>query len=181
MDLTPYADELRRQLLAAAEAGDEETRATAERLSVSLEPAARLALLDVLSAAADEITRDMAPGSVEVRLRGRQADFIVTSPEFEGVGEGGIATSPGHQGEAAGSGRTPAEQALIEGEDGGTSRITLRLPDQLKQLVEEAARGEGLSVNAWLVRAVAASLDGGPRPDNRRTRQIGRGHTGWVR
>lgn len=183
MDLTPYADELRRQLLAAAEAGDEETRATAERLSVSLEPAARLALLDVLSAAADEITREMAPGSVEVRLRGRQADFIVTSPEFNEAGEGGVVTSQGgHQGEAAGSGRTPAGQALIDGEDGGTSRITLRLPDQLKQLVEEAARGEGLSVNAWLVRAVAASLDGGgPRPDTRRTRQIGRGHTGWVR
>jgi hypothetical protein len=182
MDITPFIDTLRQDLAVAAEAGGDQARDLAERLTAPLEKAARLVLLEALAQAAEEISLELVPGSVEVRLRGRQADFIVTSPEFDDVGEGGIETSQGHQSEAAGSGRTPAGQALIEGEDGGTSRITLRLPDQLKQLVEEAARGEGLSVNAWLVRAVAASLDGGgPRPDTRRTRQIGRGHTGWVR
>ncbi|MFW5415305.1 histidine kinase [Nocardiopsis sp. CNT-189] len=168
----PYVDELRRQLMVAAEAGDEETRVIAERLSAALEPASRLTLLDALSAAADEITRDLAPGSVEVRLRGRQTDFIVTSPDFDDAPDDGIAASPLPPGNTA-----PRPEA----EEGGTSRITLRLPDRFKPQVEEAARAEGLSVNAWLVRAVAASLDGGGRRPGARTHQVGRGYTGWVR
>ncbi|WP_026120821.1 toxin-antitoxin system HicB family antitoxin [Nocardiopsis potens] len=172
MDLMPYVDELRRQLLAAAEAGDEETRVIAERLGTALEPASRLALLDALSAAADEITRDLAPGSVEVRLRGRQTDFIVTSPDFGDAPDDGIATPP-----------PPPEEAAPrpEAEEGGTSRITLRLPDRLKPRVEEAARAEGLSVNAWLVRAVSGAVEGGRRRPEPRTHQVGRGYTGWVR
>lgn len=181
MDLMPYVDELRRQLLVAAEAGDGDTRAIAERLSAALEPSARLTLLDALSAAMDEVTRDLAPGSVEVRLRGRQVDFIVTSPEFEEVDRGGVGPAPVHPGETGEAGRAPAGPYGTEPDEGGTARITLRLPERLKPRVEEAARSEGLSVNAWLVRAVAASLDGGgPRPDTR-ARQVGRGYTGWVR
>jgi hypothetical protein len=179
MDLMPYVDDLRRQLLVAAEAGGKETRVIAERLSAALEPAARLTLLDALSAATDEITRDLAPGSVEVRLRGRQTDFIVTSPEFEDADESGLPIPQDQQGDA-GEGAL-AGQHRAESEDGGTSRITLRIPDRLKPRVEEAARGEGLSVNAWLVRAVAASLDSGRRRPDTRARQIGRGYTGWVR
>ncbi|MFI6575537.1 histidine kinase [Nocardiopsis sp. NPDC050513] len=181
MDLMPYVDELRRQLLMAAESGDEDTRAIAERLSAALEAAARLTLLDALSDAADEITRDLAPGSVEVRLRGRQTDFIVTSPDFEDVDENGFAPPGTYQAEAGEDGRTSTGQLRGDAEDGGTSRITLRLPDRLKPRVEEAARAEGLSVNAWLVRAVGAALDGGVRRPDSRTRQIGRGYTGWVR
>ncbi|OLT27838.1 histidine kinase [Nocardiopsis sp. CNR-923] len=177
----PYVDELRSQLLVAAEAGDEETRAVAERLSAALVSAARLTLMDALSDAADEITRDLAPGSVEVRLRGRQTDFIVTSPDFEDVEQEGGDRLPPHRGDAAQDPGTTAERLLAEAEDGGTSRITLRLPDRLKPRVEEAARAEGLSVNAWLVRAVAAALDGGRRRPDGRARQIGRGYTGWVR
>ncbi|WP_017539874.1 hypothetical protein [Nocardiopsis halophila] len=171
MDLTPYVDDLRRQLVTAAEAGGEETRAIAERLTAALEPAARLALLDALSSAAEEITRDVAPASVEVRLRGGQADFIVTPPP---VGPAG-AEAP----DPAASPRPLPPEA----EDGGTSRITLRLPDRLKPLVEDAARLEGLSVNAWLVRAVGSALGGGTdQPSGRVTgRQVGRGYTGWVR
>lgn len=181
MDLMPYVDELRRQLLVAAEAGDEDARVIAERLSAALEPAARLTLLDALSAAADEITRDLAPGSVEVRLRGRQTDFIVTSPEFEDAGDDGTTASQAHRGDVREADRALAEQLRADPEDGGTSRITLRLPDRLKPHVEEAARNEGLSVNAWLVRAVTASLDGGRRRSDTRARQISRGYTGWVR
>src|SRR5882672_3270640 len=80
MNLTPYVDNLRRELAVAAEAGGEDARALAERLTASLESAARLSLLEALSAAADEITRDLAPGSVEVRLRGRDPEFVVTPP-----------------------------------------------------------------------------------------------------
>jgi hypothetical protein len=78
MNLSPYVANLHRELARAAEAGGEETREIAERLTAPLESATRLTLLDALTAAADEITRDLAPGSVHVRLRGRDADFVVT-------------------------------------------------------------------------------------------------------
>ena len=80
MDLTPYVDTLRRELAVAADAGGADARALAERLSAPLDSAARLVLLEALSAAAAEITRDLAPGSVDLRLRGREPSFVVTSP-----------------------------------------------------------------------------------------------------
>ncbi|MFJ4782612.1 toxin-antitoxin system HicB family antitoxin [Streptomyces sp. NPDC088794] len=172
MDLTPYVDSLRRELAVAAEAGGDEARELAERLTAPLESATRLTMLNVLSAAMDEITRDLAPGSVDVRLRGLDPDFVVTPPPtYEGA--------PTEQ-------TTPSEpfkaQASAEGDEGGTARINLRLPANLKARAEEAANREGLSVNAWLVRAVSAAADGGSRPrPTERTHTIGQSFTGWVR
>ena len=80
MDLTPYVDSLRRELAVAAEAGGDEARELAERLTAPLESATRLTMLNVLSAAMDEVTRELAPGSVDVRLRGLDPDFVVTRP-----------------------------------------------------------------------------------------------------
>ena len=80
MDLMPYVENLRRELAVAAEAGGPDARALAERLTGTLESAARLTLLEALSAAAGEITRDLAPGSVDVRLRGGDPAFVVTPP-----------------------------------------------------------------------------------------------------
>ncbi|MCU1544343.1 MAG: histidine kinase [Microbacteriaceae bacterium] len=45
--------------------------------------AAQLVVLDVLSAAVGEFTRDLAPGSVDLRLRGREVEFVVTHPNTE--------------------------------------------------------------------------------------------------
>ena len=83
MDLTPHVNNLGREFATLAEAGGEEARALVERLTGSLESAIRMTLLDALSAAADEISRDLAPGSVELRLRGRDPSFVVTSPPSE--------------------------------------------------------------------------------------------------
>src|SRR5215207_9223369 len=83
MDLTTYVENLRRDLAVAAEAGGEDARALAERLTAPLESATRLMLLDALSAAADEITRELAPGSVELRLRAGEPDFVVTPPPID--------------------------------------------------------------------------------------------------
>ena len=80
MDIDRYVTDLRAQLAAAAETGGEETRALAERLSTALDAAARLVLLEALSDAASEITRELAPGSVDVRLRGRDPELVVTRP-----------------------------------------------------------------------------------------------------
>ncbi|MFJ7077699.1 hypothetical protein [Streptomyces sp. NPDC098781] len=170
MDLTPYVDTLRRDLAVAAEAGGDEARELAERLIAPLESATRLTMLNVLSAAMDEITRELAPGSVDVRLRGLDPDFVVTLPPTYG--------------DAPAEPATPVEplKAPAEGDESGTARVNLRLPAHLKARAEDAAGREGLSVNAWLVRAVSAAVDGGGRPQpTERSRTTGNSFTGWVR
>jgi len=182
MDLRSYVETLRHELAVAAEAGGDEARALAERLTAPLESAARLVLLEALSAAADEITRDLAPGSVDVRLRGRDPSFVVTPPPSDELFEGAadVGSEPAHHAAAA-AGTSPP--SATEAEDGGTSRINLRLPDSLKLRVEEAAARERLSVNAWLVRATEAALE--PHDSDRTSRERsprgGQRYTGWVR
>ncbi len=171
MDLTPYVDALRRELAVAAEVGGKDARELAEKLTAPLESATRLTMLNVLSAAMDEITRELAPGSVDVLLRGLEPDFVVTPPP---AGDG--PTEPA----------APAEplttSAPADGDESGSVRVNLRLPAHLKARAEEAAAREGLSVNAWLVRAVSAAVDGGARPrSTERIRTIGQSFTGWVR
>ncbi|HET6500065.1 MAG TPA: toxin-antitoxin system HicB family antitoxin [Amycolatopsis sp.] len=172
MDLTPFVDTLREALAATAETGGDESRALAERLARPLESAARLALLDALSVAAEEITRDLAPGSVDLRLRGREPGFVVTPPPAEHIFEEADA--------APGSVPPPIPP---EAEEGAMARINLRLSESLKSRVEEAAARAGLSVNAWLVRAASAGLadDRGARAGDRRSPRGGQRYTGWVR
>ena len=119
MDLTQYVENLRRELTVAADAGGEDARALAERLTAPLESAIRLMLLDALSAAADEVTRELAPGGVELRLRSGEPEFVVTpAPRDEPI-------------EPA-----PDDPAPPEGDEGATARINLRLPEQLKAGIE---------------------------------------------
>lgn len=178
MDLTSYVNNLGREFATLAEAGGgDEARALVERLTGSLESAIRMTLLDALSAAADEITRDLAPGSVDVRLRGRDPSFVVTAPPAEPLGltaEDTRATVDG-----------APDSELLTAEDGPAARINVRLPEQLKAAIEEAAAREGRSVNAWLVRAAATALQRSDREQHlelrgsgKRTRQR---FTGWVR
>jgi hypothetical protein len=166
MDLTPFVSELHRQLATAAEAHGEEARAHAERFSAALDASARLMLLDALSAAASEITAELAPGSVDLRLRAGEPEWVVTPapPEAE------TADAP-----AAGLG------AWAGSDEGATARINLRLPDRLKTRAEDAAGAAGLSVNAWLVRAVAAAVEAGGSATGRRGgTAVGEKYTGWV-
>ena len=146
MDLTPYVASLGRELLTAAELGSGEDSALVERLTVSMESAIRLALLEALSAAADEITADLAPDSVQVLLRGRDPKFVVTRRAPEPA----VAPEPAPA--------APAEDVAAGFEDGTTVRINVRLPEPLKAAIDEAAAKEGRSVNAWLVRAASAQL-----------------------
>src|SRR6201995_4526661 len=87
MELEPYVDKLEAQLAVAASAGGEEARSLAQRLTAALESAVRLTLLDALSAAAGEITSELAPGSVELRLRGSEPGCVVGVPPAETAGE----------------------------------------------------------------------------------------------
>jgi hypothetical protein len=169
MDLTPYVDQLRRDLLAAADAGGEDARALAERLTAPLESSVRLALLSALSQAAEEITGQLAPAAVDVRLRGSDLGFAVTHPPVEP--------------QPAPATDTPAPET-VDLDEGGILRITLRLPEQLKSRVDEAAARLGVSVNTWLIRAVATAMEPQQRPssDPRRGRWSGGSeYTGWAR
>jgi predicted transcriptional regulator len=162
MELGQYVNELQRQLVNAAETGTDETRAIAERLAAGLDAATRLVLHDVLSEAVGEITRDLAPGSVDLRLRGREVEFVVSQPSSEPDTDD-----------------LPA--ASVDLDDASTSRTTLRLPDALKSRVDEAAAADGLSVNTWLVRAVAAALQPKQRRSAQRTLRTGDNFAGWAR
>ncbi|MFD6184379.1 hypothetical protein [Streptomyces goshikiensis] len=177
MDLTPYVDTLRRELAVAAEAGGEDARRLADRLTAPLESATRLTMLNVLSAAMDEITRELAPGSVDVRLRGLDPDFVVTLPPTD-RGAPAEPAAPVEPFSAPAAAIAPAD-----GDDGGTARVNLRLPAHLKARAEEAASREGLSVNAWLVRAVSAAVEGGgTRPrTTEKVQTVGQSITGWMR
>ncbi len=184
MDLTPHIETLQRQLLLAADAGGDDARALGERLIAPLDAAARLALLDVLAAAAEEITTDLAPGSVEVRLRGRDPEFAVRAPAGDSPAEDppdGDARRP--IGPLRGPGGPPPD-GPADGDDGTMARINLRMPDHFKARIEQAAAGEGLSVNAWIVRAAGAALerrDPDPRGGRRPGRPGGQRYTGWAR
>jgi hypothetical protein len=143
MDLTPYLERLGRDLAAtAAPAGPEMSRA-ADLLAGSLDASARLVLLEALSDAAAEITTKLGTAAVEVRLRGRDADLVVT--------EIGVQPEP-----------TAPPPPISESTD--VARITLRLPESIKEAVERAAGAEGISVNAWLVRAISTVIYGPPMP-----------------
>ncbi len=176
MDLRPYIEDIHQQLAEAAEAGGDEARLVAERLTAPLDAAIRLALQDALGAAVEEISRELAPGSVELRIRGRNPEFVVTPPPFDQAIDGFSDASDDYA-----SGLAPLRPEDVD--DGGTARINLRMPDHLKTRVEQAASGEGLSVNSWLVRAAGFALgraEPGPRREGRASRGAGR-YTGWVR
>lgn len=169
MNLASYITSLREQLVAAAESGGPDASAAVERLVPGLEAAVRLVLLEALSAAADEITRELAPGAVEVRLRGSDPEFVVTQPSYEA-------------GDLATSGSQTAPLVVPAGDDEGpTSRLNLRLPEGLKTKIEAAARREGLSLNAWLVRAAAVAVEGNRAQMTRRSPSGSQKFTGWVR
>ncbi len=170
MELDRYVDELRNQLMIAAEAGGDDARALAGRLTGPLESSVRLMLLEALSDAANEITLELAPGSVEVRVRGREPELVVTPPPATSP------TAPMTSGDVIG--------AAADIDDSGTARITLRLPESLKQRVEERSTRQSISVNSWLVRAIAAAVDApgdAASADRTSPTSVSSRFTGWVR
>jgi hypothetical protein len=173
MELSSYVRQLHDQLVAVAETGDPAARAFLDRLVVTLEPAVRLALLDALSAAAAEITQELAPGSVEVRLRAGEPEFAVTTPPAEPA----ATESQPHP--------MPATGPDDADTDGPMVRLNLRLSEQLKTRIERAAARQGRSANSWLARAANAAL-AAEEPDAPTVHSsTGRGgrrrQTGWVR
>ncbi|HET8681598.1 MAG TPA: toxin-antitoxin system HicB family antitoxin [Micromonosporaceae bacterium] len=158
MDLTPYLESLRRDLAAAAAPGGPEIAQAAELLTGSLDASVRLSLMEALADAAAELTTKLATASVEVRLRGREAELVVTEVKPAG----------------------PAPPPPTAADSGELARVTLRLPESLKEAVERAAAGEGISVNSWLVRAIAAAAMPGSHLPPPAGRAFGRRVTGFA-
>jgi hypothetical protein len=179
MELSAYVDAIQRQLTVAAAAGGDDARELAERLIAPLDSAVRLALLDALSEAAMEITRDLAPGSVDLRLRNREPTFVVTPPPPDlWADEVDAPVTP----------PPPPPPPSADGEDEATVRISLRLPEPLKVRVEQAAARTGVSINTWLIRAASVAVaadDHGPRtehfPPSGPAARGSQRFTGWVR
>ncbi len=166
MELAPYVETLHRELSASAEVAGDDVRRAADRLLASLDAAVRLVLIDALGAAAEQITAELAPGSVELRLRGRDPEFVVIPP---------VPSQP----HAPPPPPPPAFDA-----DETTARISLRLPDGLKARIEEAAGSIGASVNSWLVNELqdaVVKIDQAASTSERTHARPGKRMTGWVR
>jgi hypothetical protein len=164
MNVSGYVDRLRADLVAAAASGGPAMVDAAERLGTTLEAAARMALLEALSDAAAEISAELDGGLVEVRLRGRDPEFVVTPP-------------PAGPAAATDAGAEAGDDEIAD--DSVTVRITLRLPEGLKQRVEEAASRSRQSLNTWLVEAARAATR--EATATREWRMGGQRLSGWVR
>ena len=132
MQLDTHVQALQTELAALAGIGDEQVAVAADRLSQALAPSLRLRLLELLSEAALEVSSQLRAGHVEIRLAGQEPSLVYVEHE-------GAPTPP-------------------PGEEGLSARISLRLPDSLKTSIEAAAGRDGVSVNTWIVKALARGL-----------------------
>ena len=135
MNLTIVLDGLQQDLQRLSELGDERSAQIAKRLGEALGSNLRLKLLDLLSQAAVELSSKLPSGHIEVRLAGQEPELVFVD--------------------------APGEAAGMTGEE-LSARISLRLPESLKTAVERSADREGISTNAWLVRAIARATESRP-------------------
>lgn len=161
MELNPYLDSLRDDLLAAAALGDEDTRRAATLLTSALEPATRLMLMSALSDLAHEVTDLLHDTTVEVSVHGRDLKVTVSETDAD------AATWP-HTASDDDADDADLGQAVREAGD-ELSRTTLRLVNRLKSQAERAATVQGVSLNTYIQRAVADAV----RAAGRRTRHAG--------
>lgn len=164
MELSPYVEGLRRELAALTRFAPDEVAKLAGQLADALDSSVRLTLLEVLSAAAAEITERLDATVIDVRLSGGEPEFVITAVQAQPEG---------------GSGQEPAT------DEAGTARVTLRLSEALKARIDAQAAASGLSVNAWLAHAAIRALEtaGQASAAGPQRIRIGPGHhvTGYAR
>ncbi len=132
MQIDGLIQALREDLVRVAALGDETTSRAADLLSVAIEASLGRRIQDVLAQAALEMNDQLESAHVEVRIAGHDLQLVL-------VREDGTAPEP-------------VDEAF-------SARITLRLPESLKQRVETAAARDGTSVNTWLVQALQLALE----------------------
>ncbi len=107
--------------------GGEGLAEVASQLLEALRPAVRQTLMNVVEGTAAEISSQLVGQNVEIRLQDGEPELVVV--------------------DAAGAHET-AEEDKVE------ARLTLRLPESLKDLIEDAADTSGDSINSWVVNAL---------------------------
>jgi hypothetical protein len=147
MNVAAYVEALQQDLANVAGVGDEAIAEAARRIAAALEPSLRLRLMDALGEAAAELGTQLPDGHVEVRVTAGEPELVYVA-------------DPG----------APAPSSLED----LTARITLRLPETLKSIVDAAAHEAGVSANTWLLQQITRSAD----PQRRRP-QGGRRMTGY--
>jgi len=136
METAQFIEGLQEDLRELAQIGGDELVHAARRLEGAVKQSATLRLIDALTQVALDLSSQLPNGHIDVRLSGQDPELVYVEEEGE------EAPSP-------------------SGEDGLSSRITLRLPESLKSSVERAAEAEGASVNTWIVRALQRAVSGG--------------------
>ena len=162
MELSSYVEELRRELGTLTKFASDDVIRVADQLAGALDSSVRLTLLDVLSAAAAEITTALDEAVIDVRLSGGEPEFVITAVPHEPMS-------------------APAAEPA---DDAGTARVTLRLPESVKARIEAQAAADGISVNTWLVHVAIRALDGsgpGGGPRARSNFGIGQRISGYAR
>jgi hypothetical protein len=164
MELSEYVGKLRGELASLTRFAGEDVARAAELLTEALDSSVRLVLLDVLSAAAEDITARLDDAAVEVRLAEGEPTFVVLSAPPEAEFE------------------PPAAAGTASDQEAGTARLTLRLADSVKTRIEAAASRDGVSVNTWLVRVASRALDN-PSRGSQATGRFGPGQriTGYAK
>lgn len=156
MDLAHYLEAVASDLARATALADDQTRTIAERLTTVLEPALRLAMVQLLSESAAQLTSQLGGPVVTVRMEGRDPAWSIQSP---------VRVEPAAE-----------PETVVDGDDSLT-RLTVRVPDPIKKRAEAMAQAEGQSLNAWIVQALRIAT----RPDtSEHTRSSKRRITGWA-
>jgi HicB family len=150
MQIDGHIQALREDLVRVAALGDESTSRAADLLSVAIEASMGRQIQDVLAEAALELNTQLDSAHVEVRIAGRDPELVL-------VREDG----------------TVSEQA----DEAFSARITLRLPESLKQRIESAAARDGASVNTWLVQALQRAVEPRRTSSGSRNRLSGYGRS----
>jgi hypothetical protein len=148
MNVAAFVEALQRDLEAVAGMGDDAVAEAARRISAALEPSLRLRLMDVLGEAAVELTGQLPNGHVDLRMSGGDPELLYVEEQ------GGPMPS--------------ADDAL-------SARVTLRLPETLKSIIDAAAQDAGMSATTWLLQQISRSANPSRRtPGGRRMTGNGR-------
>ena len=148
MNVAAFVEALQQDLQRVAGVGDEAVAQAAQRIAAALEPSLRLRLMDLLGEAAVELTSQLPDGRVDVRLAGGEPELVYVEERSEQM--------------------PSAEDAL-------SARVTLRLPETLKSIIDAAAQEAGVSANTWLLQQISRSAHPKRRgPGGRRMTGYGR-------
>ena len=150
MQVEAYVQAIREDLAHIVAVGDKKTARVGELLAGALEPSLGRRLQEALTEAAFELSQQLPEGRIDVRVSGGEPEMVYVAAE-----------SSAHVTDA--------------GDDVLSARITLRISENLKSRVEEAAASGGISLNSWILRSLGRAVETRQSGGYGRQRLTGRG------